>query len=92
MNRAVHTPDRASDATINSVYDLICEMETPLTTAIDILGGLALIAETLDGGDEARIIQRLSWLAKDQCKILEDSRGKLFHLAHPRRNQIGGAA
>lgn len=63
------------------------DMETPLATIRDLVVGLSLIAEALSD-DEASAIQRIAWLAKDQCDAVEDLRGNLFRLTHPQREHF----
>lgn len=62
-------------------------METPLTTVSDILHGIALIAETMDD-DHGRVVQRMAWLAIEQCSAAECLRGELFHVTHPKREHF----
>lgn len=63
----------------------VSDMESPLATAIDLLAGIAFIAETLDP-DEAGPIQRIAGLASGAVKEAEGLRGELFKLTHPRRD------
>jgi hypothetical protein len=63
------------------------DMENPLATVADILHGMALIAETMDD-DYGRVVQRMAWLAIEQCNAAERLRGELFHLTHPRREHF----
>lgn len=65
----------------------VSDMETPLTTVADILHGMALIAETMDD-DHGRVVQRMAWLAIEQCNAAERLRGELFHLTHPKREHF----
>lgn len=65
----------------------VSDMENPLATVADILKGLALIAETMDE-DHGGVVQRMAWLALDQCKAAERLRGELFHLTHPNREHF----
>jgi hypothetical protein len=48
---------------------------------------MALIAETMDD-DYGRVVQRMAWLAIEQCNAAERLRGELFHLTHPRREHF----
>lgn len=65
----------------------VSDMETPLATVADILKGLALIAETMDE-DHGGVVQRMAWLALDQCNAAERLRGELFRLTHPSRERF----
>ncbi len=65
----------------------VSDMENPLATVADILKGLALMAETMDE-DHGGVVQRLAWLALDQCNTVERHRGELFRLLHPRREHF----
>lgn len=65
----------------------VSDMENPLATVADILKGLALIAETIDD-DHGGVVQRMAWLALDQCNAAERLRGELFRLTHPRREHF----
>lgn len=71
----------------SQAFDLICDMEDPLTIIGDLTDALALIAETMDD-DRSSIVQRLAWLAKDQRNAAEKLRGDLFRLTHPRREHF----
>lgn len=70
-----------------NLFETVCEMETPLTVAVDLAMALASISETIDD-DDGRIIQRLSWMLRDQIDVAEKRRGELFHLTHPRRAEF----
>lgn len=85
---------------IPSAFRLVGDMENPLTTINDLLAALAMIAETLDDED-ACVVQRLAWIAKDHRSAIEGMRGELFRLLHPNRahfeqvawpGQVGEAA
>jgi len=65
----------------------VSNMETPLATAVDLLAGIAFIAETLDP-DEAGPIQRIAGLAGSAVREAEELRGQLFRLTHPRRDHF----
>ena len=65
----------------------VAEMEQPLTTASDVLKGVAMIAETM-GEDEGSVVQRLAWLALEQIKAAERLRCDLFRLTHPHREDF----
>lgn len=65
-------------------FQHVCDMETSLRTATDVLRALTRIAETLDDEDGA-IVQQLSWLAIRECEKVEALRGDLFKLTHPQR-------
>lgn len=69
--------------TISATFDKVCDMETPLETVANILTGLSLIAEKIGDQDISAVVQRLSWLAKDQCTVLETMRCDLFELTTP---------
>lgn len=71
--------DMRSDA-----FRVIGDMEDPIEAIRAILASLAMMAETMDD-DEGTPVQRLAWLARDQCAALESLRGDLFKLFHPNR-------
>jgi len=71
----------------DNLFETVCEMETPLTVAVDLAMALASIAETIDD-DDSRVVQRLAWMLRDQIEAAEERRGELFHLTHPRRHEL----
>ncbi|MEP9372569.1 hypothetical protein [Mesorhizobium sp. KR1-2] len=84
----------AADIDLNTVsanpyeagpFRQVSYMESPLAAVGDLLKGLALIAETMDD-DHSGVVQRMAWLAIDQCNVAEKLRGELFRLTHPRRD------
>lgn len=77
-----------SDLYETGLFKKVCDMEEPLTTVRDLLRGLAYIAETLDEEGEGLAIQRIAWLALREWETTEKLRGEIFHLTHPRREEI----
>lgn len=65
----------------------VSDMETPLATAVDLLAGIAFIAETIED-DASSAVQRIAWLASAASKQAEAIRGELFRLTHPRRDHF----
>lgn len=51
----------------DNLFETVCEMETPLTVAVDLAMALASIAETIDD-DDSRVVQRLAWMLRDQIE------------------------
>lgn len=70
----------------SEVFDLIGNMEEPLSIISDLTEALAMIGETIE--DDGRVVQRLAWIAKEQMLKAEKMRGDLFRLTHPRRHDF----
>lgn len=66
------------------VFHSVRAMEDPIQTADDLLSGILLIAEKLEG-DESTVICRLGDLALRALATVEQERGRLFRLSHADR-------
>ncbi|MGE0284077.1 MAG: hypothetical protein AB7P20_26160 [Rhizobiaceae bacterium] len=62
------------------LFDKVCDMEDPIRTVADIVTGLCLIAEIIGDENIGSVVQRLGWLAKDQCTVLETMRCELAEM------------
>ena len=71
-------------------YELACSMEQPFWTIHDLLTTIDLITPALveDGADHVGALQRLVQLAQKEWEQAEEMRAQLFHLNHPRREQL----
>jgi hypothetical protein len=67
---------------LSFAFRLVGDMENPLATIDDLLTALAMIAETLDDED-ARVVQRLAWIAKDHCSAIGGHEGRALQALVP---------
>jgi len=68
-------------------FQMASKIENHLSTVADILLGLACLAETI-GAEQARVVQRLSWIASQECEAIREINRALFQLAHPNRQHF----
>ena len=75
---------------IDAAFRFVCKMEDDLEEARVLGDGIGVLATTASCGDEkiAAVISRLGWLIADHCKNVEETRGELFKLLHPRRAEF----
>jgi len=69
-------------------YDMVCNMENPLWTIHDILTAIGMMVIEMDGGEAVNSLQRLVSIAQQNFEQAEDLRSQLFHLNHPRRDEL----
>ena len=79
---------RAAASLDKQTWSLVCQMENPLWTIHDILTAIGIMVIEMEGDEAVAAVQRLVSIAQGQFKEAEDLRGELFHLNHPRRDEL----
>ncbi len=67
-------------------FHCVCGMEEPLRVIADLLTALTYMGEGIP--DAGSAIITVAQNARDQCEIVEELRGKLFHELHPRKAEL----
>lgn len=73
-------------------WDIVCDMETDVEDIRLFAIALELASSGMDEGDDAAVVQRLAWFFKEKAEAIEERRGVLFRLLHPRRAEFDAAA
>ena len=64
-------------------FDNACKMEEPLGKIHDLLTAIMFAGEAMGEGGSS--LARIADIARDECRSVEDLRGKLFHGLHPNK-------
>ncbi len=86
-----HSIQSAGEA-VPAAWDIICQMETPIWTMHDILTAIGLMVIEMEGDEAVSAVQRLVSIAQENFEKAEELRGQLFHLNHPRREELAKEA
>lgn len=82
------TANIAASVREGQTYEMVCNMENPLWTIHDILTAIGMMVIEMDGDEAVSSIQRLVSIAQQNFETTEELRGQLFHLNHPRRDEL----
>jgi hypothetical protein len=72
-------------------FELICEMEVPLATIVDLLRmiNITCIADgVFNDMRDTCAVQRTGWLANQLVEKVESLRGELFHMNHANQDGV----
>jgi hypothetical protein len=71
-----------------AAFNIASRMEDDVAAVREFGTALEFLAETFGDPAESSVIHRIGREVVARAKIIEDGRGKLFHLLHPNREQF----
>jgi hypothetical protein len=78
--------------TEKDAYGHACAMEQPLERIRNFTAALARLAQTMEDGQAAAIVQELTLSIRECLDELEETHGFFFQLHHPERERLSGTA